>query len=242
MPPTSKRPDAPSPLAVRGEHAAWARPRNLAFLGVFFLVAAPILGAVVHSSAIVDGDGRVLEELIEHRTDRLTVWMMFITNAFSPLGAIVVSLGVGGLLWWRTRSWVRGLYVPVSVGVAALVTYLLKLVFERSRPPLVDHLVNEVDFSFPSGHTTGAASLACAACLVLTATYARTWSKALAWAVGAVLIATVAVSRLYLGVHWFTDTLGGALVGIGTALVLFALMRGPLVPVLGRIDSGGARM
>ncbi|WAL39299.1 phosphatase PAP2 family protein [Brevibacterium sp. BRM-1] len=168
----------------------------------------------------------------------ITAWAVAVTEAFSPAGTILLALATGLVLWWARRSWRVPVYVFGSVALAAGITYLLKFVFERQRPPAIDRLVFEADYSFPSGHATGTAALACAAAVVVCGMLRRPVSMALVWAAALGLSVLVAATRLYLGVHWFTDTAAGFCVGAGTALVLSALIDPGRAP--GLVAAGGA--
>lgn len=197
------------------------RPRYLVpAAGVLALLVAFVVGLVVHSGATTVDDTRVLDEFIENRSPLLTPGMTAVTTVFSPVGTIVVSVVVAALAWWRSRSWGDAAFVIGSVGLSAVITFGLKLVFQRGRPPAVDQLISEVDFSFPSGHTTGIAALAFATAWIVAPRVRTRPARVLVWLVAAAAVAIVAGSRLYLGVHWFTDTLAGACIGAGTAMLL----------------------
>ena len=113
--------------------------------------------------------------------------------------------------------------IGVAVIVALAVTYIvvdlvMKPVFDRPRPFEVEDLVPIVDpptsASFPSGHT--AHSFAAAFCIFY---YNGRWGiPALAFA------SLVGVSRIYLGVHWPTDVLAGAIVGMAVAYAVIWFM------------------
>lgn len=96
----------------------------------------------------------------------------------------------------------------VSVGVVQL----LKSVVDRARPE--EMLVASDAGSFPSGHAANAATMAVALGII----FPRVW----VWVAGAVWVALMMFSRTYLGVHWVTDTIGGALLGAGVVLILWA--------------------
>lgn len=112
------------------------------------------------------------------------------------------------------RRWRAAIFALLAFIVSAAVVQLLKNLFGRARP---EEMLVHSDFgSFPSGHTANAATIAAVAWLLLP----RLWT-ALA---GALWVLLMAFSRTVLSVHWLTDTLGGTLVGIGTALVLGAIL------------------
>ena len=131
---------------------------------------------------------------------------------------VITALGNAGLVWLalaavllilpRTRK--LGLVVTAALVLEAIpCNLILKPLVARARPftvnPAVELLITKpTDFSFPSGHTS--ASFA-----VVSALFFR---KERLWIPAGILAALIAFSRLYLYVHYPTDVLAGALVGI----------------------------
>lgn len=140
------------------------------------------------------------------------------------LGSLAVLVPAAcALWWWRLRqSAVWSATLPVfALGGACLLVHVVKLLVARPRPALFEPLVAmPVDLSFPSAHAAQAGALALAAFFVLPRRFA--WAVA---AAAAVLVALVALSRVYLQVHYPTDVLAGLLLGVGWAAGL-CLLRG----------------
>lgn len=117
------------------------------------------------------------------------------------------------------------LFVCGSVGSGALVSTLLKDLFERPRPDLVPHAAYVSTSSFPSGHSM----LSALTYLTLGALLARSQERKLLKAyfiLGAVFVTVlVGFSRVYLGVHWPTDVLAGWTAGAVWALFCWLLAR-----------------
>lgn len=132
---------------------------------------------------------------------------VLVSTIVLPAACIVLLLVLG-------RPWSAGYFI-VAVALSALVVQILKHLFGRARPEEI--LVVSDYGSYPSGHVANAATLA----VVLVVLLPRAWTIVVA----AVWVLIMVFSRTYLHAHWLSDTLGGALVGVGVALVCAVLMR-----------------
>lgn len=165
-----------------------------------------------------DGPIRALQELLSPALDGL-----FLVLTTAGNGALLVALSIIVYWVWDKRL---GLVLGGLVLFGAALNGFLKAAFGLPRPPAELHLTQETGNGFPSGHSQYAASF---------------WSNVAfasrgAWALAAsTLIVLVALSRVYLGVHYIGDVLGG--VGIGLALVL----GGWLIQKSGALDRMGLR-
>lgn len=121
------------------------------------------------------------------------------------MGALSLATAIG--LWFASRR--EGRFFAVSVGGAALFMVLAKVLVARPRPELFPDvkLWQEASASFPSGHATGSMAYFLALYLVV-ARLAPRW-RWLAGLLGAVMVALVGLSRLYLQVHYPSDILAG---------------------------------
>jgi membrane-associated phospholipid phosphatase len=109
--------------------------------------------------------------------------------------------------WRALATWV------ITWAAAELILRGAKTFFHRVRPPLP--LVDVVGFSFPSGHAVAGAATAVALVLVLLPP-GRARRR---WELAAIAFAFVmAMSRVYLNAHWFSDVVAGVLLGAGVAL------------------------
>ena len=129
-------------------------------------------------------------------------------------------IAAGTIFWWK-----MGVKEGVLIFIAAIVSQfgdLLKILIERPRPSsgLVQVLVNEPGYSFPSGHATFVTVfLGIVAYLVYTH-LPKGWFSRLIIIILFLVILWVGSSRIYLGVHWPSDVLGGYLIG---GLILWIL-------------------
>jgi undecaprenyl-diphosphatase len=171
-------------------------------------------------------------------------WMTKAFTDLTSLGGITVlslltTLAVVYLLIIRQRA--RALFVLISILGGWLVSNGIKLGVARPRPDLVTHLVDVHDFSFPSGH----AMLSAVTYLTLGLLLARTqrgWA-ARAYFVGTALLLTllIGISRIYLGVHYPTDVLGGWSAGAAWASGCWLIARLLLPPTAATRLSGDVR-
>lgn len=181
-------------------------------LALVALVAVGVGALQVRTdSAIVRVDGHVAEWASEHATAASTEVLRWFTHLGSTVGVTLISVLVVVLAARRGRWHRVALFVVVAVGGAGLANHLMKLAVERERPDL-GLLANPSSFSYPSGHSSGAAVCFAAAALCLGRGRDRSTQMILI-AVAAALAAMVAASRVLLGVHWLSDVLAGLALG-----------------------------
>lgn len=151
------------------------------------------------------------------------------TPLLDKILAFITSLGNAGIIWIvlavvllilpKTRK--TGIIVAAALLMdLILCNLILKNLVARVRPYDVNTAIailikKPLDFSFPSGHT--AASFA-----AMTALFLAKMKKA--WIAALVLAVLIAFSRLYFYVHYPTDVLGGAVVGILSGIIGYAIV------------------
>ena len=145
-------------------------------------------------------------------TPPLTTFFLIVTalgsiEAIVLLGMVVATFLALGRRWLFLGSWLA------AVAGSAVLNHLLKQLFERPRPYFEHPLLVETSYSFPSGHAMESfvvyGMLAYFAVLAL-----RTWESRVAVVFGtALLVVLIGFSRMYLGVHYFSDILAGYAAG-----------------------------
>ncbi len=120
----------------------------------------------------------------------------------SLLGSVVALL-----LWWQRRR-ALALGWVIALGGNALLNPALKRVFERVRPVHEHGLINEIGWSFPSGHTSSATVAYGMLAYVVMRTLPQRWHAPLVLAATA-LAFTVGCSRVFLQVHFASDVVAG---------------------------------
>jgi undecaprenyl-diphosphatase len=197
-----------------------------------------VLSALVALTVTIPGDAELVQVAVSARSEPLTHIIWVLTFISSSIPALLITLVVSGVELWRVRrfgfiaAWSTATLPVATWSVAAYLgnvacNIATRIAVGRLRPGVayIPHRLPEVQasfqrFSYPSGHA-GAALLAYTS-LVILAWPHRVWR----WValVGALLVvAGTGFGRVYLGVHWPSDVLGGYLLagfwlGIGVAL------------------------
>lgn len=198
------------------------------------VVALVLLAGVAGAGAVVGALAAFHEEIVEPRLSHLdqvglsavhgwaspplTAIMLALILLGAPLPIALLALGVTVLLWRARRCIEASACLAAVVGAVGL-DLALKQWFHRQRPDVAWALGHESSFSFPSGHAM--LSMAIFGGLAYTAghwlwrrrTAGSRWAAALVGAAVALLIGGIGLSRVYLGVHYPSDVLGGFLGG-----------------------------
>ncbi|MEV4415139.1 phosphatase PAP2 family protein [Catellatospora sp. NPDC049609] len=177
-------------------------------------VFVEVLDAVVDDDDLTVIDRPVVDWLAAHRTPGLNRVVIAVTDLGGAVALTIASVAAVGYVSWRRRSVYPLALGLLTLGVAQLIVLGIKVAIGRERPNPPGQVVAETGYSFPSGHSTSSLlGFALLAWLVCMLTGNRTvWATAwLAAAGGAVL---VGASRVYLGVHYPSDVLGGWTLGL----------------------------
>lgn len=163
-----------------------------------------VLSVICVTSGVTNKiDVKFSEFVISRRKDSITKIMKFFTNIGNGyLAFILISL----MFIFTDRSTIA---VPISVsaGLAIISSRVLKRVIKRNRPE-GNRLVEETDYSFPSYHTVGIVGLLFPAMIFINAVHPE--YVVVVSVVCIFVMFNVSFSRIYLGVHYLMDIVGGA--------------------------------
>jgi undecaprenyl-diphosphatase len=195
---------------------------TLTWIGLGSLLTGPLAGG-----AIVSNDKRVAQWMVDHRTptwNHVTVWGSLLAETTTK---VVVTALVAVLFLRLWRRWFESVFLVVSLLIEAAAFIVATAVVGRNRPDVPRLDGSPVGSSFPSGHTAAAAAYAAIAVVVFWHSRKR-WARTLVVVVTTLVAVIVALSRLYRGMHFLSDTVAGAGLGCAAvALTAVVLTRSP---------------
>lgn len=205
----------------------------------------------VRSGATQAFDDAVLQWFSRYRTPTLDAAMLEIT--FLGTGTVVIMIvAISSLFLWLTKHQYSALLLLIATGGGILLNNMLKAGFGRPRPQVVAWGTHVVSWSFPSGHAMSAAIVYGTVAYLAARLQQRPLHRFFTFLCAAVVIVLIAVSRLYLGVHYPSDVIAGITIGLAwagfcmatlEAIQLYARNRAPKVlqhehPPLAQVDTG----
>ncbi|CAM4377061.1 Acid phosphatase [Bordetella tumbae] len=211
----SRRWDARSPLA--GEAPYWLVAVGAG--GVFLMVAV----AMSLGSPLVRFDNLLAAALGQSMSSSLLwvlSWFTYLGNR-NLLALIAITL----TLWllWR-REYAMALLCAVVTGGGGLLNTAMKFTFQRIRPEHVHGYVQEVGWSFPSGHASASMAVYGFACYLAVRMMPARWHR-VCLVSGAMLIAAIGASRVLLQVHYLSDVMAGFALSLAWLSLCLGVMR-----------------
>ena len=178
---------------------------------LFLLVTAMMISGKM--SVIDEQVYQFLASYVSPELTRINIAVSWIGDAYFMVPVVLFLM-----ICPATRK-VFAIPVPTTCLISLFANRILKLIFERPRPE-INHLVEVGHYSFPSGHAMN--NMAFYTILVLLiCRYAKKTSTKLSCFFGAyALVLAIGISRIYLGVHYFSDIIAGYLLGLAIAITV----------------------
>jgi membrane-associated phospholipid phosphatase len=208
------------PAAVPAPTRAPSRRALAAAAGCAVLLALLGWAVVADSAVLLDVDRAVRDAL--YAGDDRSWWLESVLQVVTAPGSSAVR-GVVYLpvLVWLVlrRAWWTAAWVLTAIALVGPLTTVLKELIGRQRPQFTDGGARLESLSFPSGHSSGVATSVAVALVLAWPLLAPPARRA--WlAVGVALVALVGLSRMWLGVHYLSDVLGGWAFGLAWTLLV----------------------
>ena len=113
----------------------------------------------------------------------------------------------------------KDIWVGIHLLIIQGINRFIKALVKRARPPQIYHLVKETNYSFPSGHSMSA--MAGYGLLIIEVQKSSLKYKTILKVFLAIMIFLIGLSRIYLGVHYFSDVIGGFLLSLSYLLFIY---------------------
>lgn len=193
------------------------------FAGSCFLVVFMFLGYVVRFySQWLTGFDQTLTSIVRKPYPAANSFFIWITKFADPITIGILCVVIAFVLY-RGKYYAEMLWLLINTAlIAGVANPLIKLVFMRPRPTL-DHLVTEHSYSFPSGHSNGS-MLLYGTIIFLLPQFVK--QKNLCLFLQIILglgIFLIGISRIYVGVHFPSDVLGGFCLGLSWLLMTYPI-------------------
>ena len=199
----------------------WFVKKNLKWIILLFCVIAFLfIMRDVFSKDIIVYDREIYKIIAGFISNENTSIIKFITNLGSSLVLIFIALLI--LVLVKERRY--GILIGINLGIVVLFNNILKILIRRKRPTLFP-IIEEIGYSFPSGHSM--VSMAFYGFLIYLI-YKEVENRKMKWfliILFSLLIVLIGISRIYLGVHYPSDVLGGFLIGISYLILYISVVK-----------------
>ncbi len=206
------------PIFRDGKWFAWFLVCSL--FGGFIILTSEVGEALAGERELIGIiDQEVLAFIVEHRVSSMTEIAVDLTALGSEAGLSILTLFLCAFFFLTGRRRVAAHSLLAAAGAAGL-TVALKSYFERSRPDIALRLVEVEGFSYPSGHSLASAAIYFTCAILVDKRLSGFLPRCLMWTFFLALIGVIGFTRIYLGVHFFSDVVAGILLGIAWASLL----------------------
>ncbi|MDU6573640.1 MAG: phosphatase PAP2 family protein [Gemella haemolysans] len=181
---------------------------------VIFFIGIFILAASGYNSFLKSLDNTIINFIQGLENPMLTSIYLNTTNIADMKQSVVITVIIVIILF-ASKYKREALFLTLTMGTCGVVMAFIKTIFNRPRPN-IHRLVELNSLSFPSGHSTSATILYLSLALIFIKLMKKNTYTTILVAIAGILF--IVSSRIYLGVHYPTDTIAG--ISLGSAIVL----------------------
>jgi undecaprenyl-diphosphatase len=204
------------------------RRHALTLVAVCFTIVAVLgIGVLTHFKPQMNLDGTVSETLYvgDQRPGFLNGLLQVLTEPGVTLFRVLVFLPVVVVLLVR-RLIATALWVAIPILTIGPLNTLLKTIFGRVRPDFDQGGALLDSLSYPSGHSSGITTLVAVGLLLVWPLIARRVARRTVMTAGVLLVLLVGLTRMWLGVHFLSDVVGGWSLGLGWTVLVATVLGG----------------
>lgn len=199
--------------------------KNLKWIicSIMFIVFI-ILGILILEGNDIFLDSFVYGFISKYITNNLTTMVKYLTYLGSALVVILSTLLV--LIIFKDKKYFK--YISLNLILITLFQLVLKNIFSRERPIDIN-LIEETGYSFPSGHSLTAFAFYGFIIYLINISKLSKRSKIIYTVFFSLIILIVGISRIYLGVHYFTDVIGAYTFSLAYLIIYTSLVKNKLI-------------
>lgn len=187
------------------------------------------IGLVIRLTFSVTPDGWVQsfdESILRWAGDLRTPFLNMMMVDITALGGLALTIVLGLLsitLFLLARDPAAAIHLALTATGGFFISIWTKGLIARPRPNIIPQLVHASGFSYPSGHAITSSAIYLTMAILASRHFHTLRSRVALLALAAAMITLISFSRIYLGVHYPSDTLSGALMGLAWASFMAAL-------------------
>ncbi len=188
---------------------------------IILVLLFTILSIMVSSQILGGFEISFYDELAEHMSPLLTILMKVISFMGNTITVTLICIVF--VLVNKTR-WKYGIISSMGVITSFISNWSLKLLFARERPNIL-RLVNETNYSFPSGHSMINTTLYSLLGICIYKNIKNKKLKYILIFICSIMPIIIGVSRVYLGVHYITDVIAGWIGGLIIGIIVYLIYK-----------------
>jgi undecaprenyl-diphosphatase len=179
-------------------------------LSILLFLCFAAVASFIKGQWIEKFDHAVISVIQGFESPRLTVLMKGFTFIGSSMTVVIIGLITILFLYFVLHHRFELIFFIVMLASTGILNFLLKQYFVRQRPDL-HRLIEETGYSFPSGHSMEAFALYASLAFLLWRHISTRTGRSITIVLCIVMIVFIGISRIYLGVHYPSDVIGGYL-------------------------------
>lgn len=179
-------------------------------LCILSLICFSLVATLFQGQQIAQFDHHMITLIQRMESSELTLLMKVFTSIGSTQIVVTLSLSAILFLYFVLHHRYELIFFISMVAGTAIINHILKLYFVRQRPDL-HRLIQETGYSFPSGHSMEAFALYASLAFLLWRHLSTRIGRSIIIILCVVMIILIGMSRIYLGVHYPSDVIGGYL-------------------------------
>lgn len=195
---------------------------KISFSALCLALFIQLTKSINHAHFLQIFDEVVLKWIEQLRTPFFNVMMLDIT----ALGGLALTIVLGLLtvsLFILSKDYAAAIHLFITSSAGFFISTWSKNFVSRPRPNIIPQLIHASGFSYPSGHSITSSAIYLTMAILACRHYKEFSARIIILCLAGIMITLISFSRLYLGVHYPTDTISGTLLGSAWAFFMAAL-------------------